>query len=176
MLLRKLNSALSLLITLLLMDHAIFMGVYMLSRGGIEQNASKLPRLMFMLMMVHAIISIILAIRGHKGTEKRKYNGYAQMNAPTYFQRVSGILLIVFTVLHVLGASGVMQPPQMVHVIVPPLFFTLSLAHVAVSASKALITLGIGNAKFVKVADVAMKLICCATLIADLIGFYLDRV
>lgn len=72
MLLRKINSVLSLLITLLLMDHAIFMGVYMLSRGGIEQNASKLPRLMFMLMMVHAIISIILAIRGHKGTEKRK--------------------------------------------------------------------------------------------------------
>ena len=69
-----------------------------------------------------------------------------------------------------------MQPPQIVHVIVPPLFFTLSLAHVAVSASKALITLGIGNAKFVRVADIAIKLLCCATLIADLIGFYLDRV
>ena len=176
MLLRKINSVLSLMITLLLMDHAIFMGAYMLSRGEIEQNTSKLPRLMFMLMMVHAIISIILAIRGHKGAEKRKYNGYAPMNAPTYFQRVSGILLIVFTVLHILGASGVMQPPLMVHIIVPPLFFALSLAHVAVSASKALITLGIGNAKLVKVVDMAIKMICCATLIVDLIGFYLDRI
>ena len=148
----------------------------MLSRGGIEQNASKLPRLMFIMMMVHAIISIILGFLGHKGAEKRKCNGSSSMNAPTYFQRVSGILLIIFTVLHILGASGVMQPPQMVHVIVPPLFFTLSLAHVAVSASKALITLGIGNVKFVKAADVAVKLICCATLIVDLIGFYLDRV
>ena len=92
MLLRKINAVLSLLITLLLMDHAIFMGAYMLSRGGIEQNASKLPRLMFMMMIVHAIICIVLGFLGHKGAEKRKCNGYFSMNAPTYFQRVSGIL------------------------------------------------------------------------------------
>ena len=176
MLLRKINAVISLLITLLLMDHAIFMGVWMLSEGGIAQNASKLPRLLVVLMMVHAIISIIFAILGHKGVEKRKYNGYPKMNKATYFQRASGILMIVFTVLHVLGATGVMQPPQLVHVIVPPLFFTLSLAHVSVSASKALITLGIGNTKIVKVVDIVTRLICGATLIVDVIGFYLYRV
>ena len=84
--------------------------------------------------------------------------------------------MIVFTVLHVLGATGAMQPPQFVHVIVPPIFFALSLAHVAVSASKALITLGIGNAKIVKITDIVIKLICCVTLIADVIGFYIDRI
>ena len=176
MLLRKINAGISLIITLLLMDHAIFMGAYMLSRGGIEQNASKLPRLLFVLMMVHAIICIVLAVLGHKGAEKGRYNGYPSMNASAYFQRASGILLIVFTVLHIAGATGLMQPPQIVHVIVPPLFFALSLAHAAVSASKALISLGIGNAKIVKIVNVVMSLICAATLIADVIGFYLDRV
>ena len=176
MLLRKINAGISLIITFLLMDHAIFMGTWMLSRGEIAQNASKLPWLLFVLMMVHAIISIILAIRGHKGAEKRKYNGYPQMNKSTYFQRASGILMIAFTVLHVLGATGVMQPPQFVHVIVPPLFFALSLAHVSVSASKALVTLGIGNARIVKVINIVTRLICGATLIADVIGFYLYRV
>ena len=175
MLLRKINAVISLLITLMLMDHAIFMGVWMLSEGGIAQNATKLPWLLVVLMMVHAIISMILAVLGHKGAEKRKYNGYPKMNKATYFQRASGILMIVFTALHVLGASGVMQPPHFVHVVVPPLFFTLSLAHVAVSASKALISLGIGNVKLVKVADVLIRLICVATLIADVVGFYLYR-
>ena len=176
MFLRKINAVISLIITLLLMDHAIFMGVWMLSMGEIEQNASKLPRMLFVLMIVHAIISIVLGIRGHKGAIKGKYNGYAQMNVPTYIQRVSGMLLIVFSVLHILGATGVMQPPQFVHVVVPPLFFALSLIHVSISVSKALITLGIGNAKSVKVVDIITRLICAATLIADVIGFYLYRV
>ena len=69
-----------------------------------------------------------------------------------------------------------MQPPQIVHVIVPPVFFTLVMVHISASTGKALITLGIGNAKFVKIADVVVKIICLFTLIADIIGFYLYQV
>ena len=46
-------------------------------------------------------------------------------------------------------------------------------SHYAVSISKAFITLGIGDAKFIKTADIAIKAICATTLIADIIGFYL---
>ena len=148
----------------------------MLSMGEITQSASKLPRILFVLMMVHAIISIVLGVRGHKGACKGKYNGYFKMNVPTYIQRISGVLMIVFSVLHILGAVGVMQPPQLVHAIVPPLFFALTLAHVSISVSKAFITLGIGNAKVIKVTNVLVRLICGATLIADVIGFYLYKV
>lgn len=175
MLLRKINAVISLLITFLLMDHSIFMGAWMLSKGSIPQNASMLPRFLFILMMVHAIMCIVMGIRAHKGTEKGKYNGYSKMNVPTYIQRISGVILIIFTTLHVLGASGVMQPPLFIHAVVPVLFFALSLMHVAVSASKAFITLGIGTAKFVKVVDIVVKIICCATLIADVVGFYLYK-
>ena len=35
---------------------------------------------------------------------------------------------------------------------------------------------GIGNAKIVKAADIAVKVICAATLIAALTGFYLYKV
>ena len=175
MLLRKINAGISMMITLLLLEHAVSMGAWMLSRGEIAPFASKLPRLLFAFMMVHAIISIVLAVLGHKGAEKRKCNNYSKMNVPTYIQRASGMLMIVFSVLHVLGATGVMQPPLVVHAIVPPLFFALSLTHAMISASKALITLGIGNARIMKVTDIAMRLICGAILIADVIGFYLYR-
>ena len=174
--LRKINAGLSLLCTVLLMDHAIFHAVWMLSRGSIPKTASSLPRILFMLMLIHAIISIVLAIRGHKGTEKRKYNGYPYMNLPTYIQRVSGIALILFTTLHIAGTVGLMQPPPVVHAILPPVFFTIALMHTAISTSKALITLGIGNAKLVKIVDIAMKVICAVTLIADVVGFYLYKV
>ena len=88
-------------------------------------------------------------------------------------QRSSGVLLILFTWLHIAGAIGIMTPPPLVHAIVPPLFFALVMAHVAVSASKALITLGIGDAKFVQQADAIVKAVCIVTLIADVVGFYL---
>ena len=171
--LRKINAVLSLIATVLLLDHAIFLGAWMLSRGAIHKTANDLPWVMTGVMAVHAIISIALAVRGHKGAEKRKCNSYPGLNAATMVQRISGMLMIVFTFLHITGATGVMHTPPLVHAIVPPLFFLLVMAHVAVSANKAFITLGIGNAKFVKVAGVAIKVICVATLVADVIGFYL---
>jgi hypothetical protein len=125
------------------------------------------------LMAVHAFISIYFAVDSQDEGEKRKFKSYPKMNHATIFQRVSGLLLIVFTALHVAGASGAMHPPQIVHAVVPPIFFTIALAHAAVSTDKAFITLGIGNAKFVKIVSIAIKLICAVTLIADITGFYL---
>ena len=45
--------------------------------------------------------------------------------------------------------------------------------HTAISTSKAFITLGIGSAMFVKTVDIAVKVICGVTLVADIVGFYL---
>ena len=173
MLQRKINAGVSLLTTALLLDHAIFIAVWMLFRGKIQNSAGFLPWVLMGTMVIHALISIDLAISAHEGVEKRKCKSYPKRNASTLVQRISGVLMLIFVGLHVAGATGLMQPPQVVHAIVPPLFFALSLTHAAVSTSKALITLGVGNAKVVAVVDVAMKVICGATLAACLVGFYL---
>ena len=173
MILRKINAWLSLLTTLLFLDHAIFHAVWMLSMGTVEKSADSMPRILFVVMMLHAIISIVLAFLGHKGADKIKCKGYSNLNKITYIQRFSGVVLIPLTVLHVLGTVGVMNPPQIVHAILPPVFFTICLMHVAISTNKAFVTLGFGNAKFIKIADIVMKFICGATLIADITGFYL---
>jgi hypothetical protein len=82
-------------------------------------------------------------------------------------------LLIVFTALHIAGASGAMQLPHAVHTVLSPIFFSVALAHTAISTEKAFITLGIGNAKVIKAISIVVKLICAATLIAAIAGFYL---
>lgn len=176
MILREINAWLSLVTTMLFLDHAIFHAVWMLSRGSIEKNAGNISLLLLILMILHAIFSIILAISGHKGAKKIKCKCYSNMNKLTYIQRISGVALIPLTALHVLGTVDVLQPPQIVHWILPPLFFAICLMHVAISTSKAFITLGIGNAKFIKITDIAIKLICFATLIADVVGFYIYSV
>lgn len=171
MLLRKINAIISLLTTLFLLDHAIFASVRMLSKGKIEQSAPIAPWILAGLMAAHAFISIYFAIEANM--EGGKGKSYPKMNRATVFQRISGILLIVFTLLHVAGVSGAMHAPHIVHTIVSPIFFTVALAHTAVSTEKALITLGIGTAKVVKAVGIIMKLICAATLIAAVSGFYL---
>lgn len=171
--LRKINAVFSLICTILLLDHAIFLAVWMLSQGSIPNTASAVPRILTVFFLVHAIISIVLMVLAHKDNKGHKGREYPRLNAATIVQRISGVLMIIFTALHILGATGVTQTPQMMHAIVSPLFFFLVLVHVAISTSKALITLGIGNAKFVKRADIVIKVICAATLVADVIGFYL---
>lgn len=169
---RKVNAVISLISTILILVHSIFYSVWMLFRAGFAKMSAYPSRILVVLMMVHAIISIVLAILGHKGAEKRKCNNYPKMNKQTYVQRISGILLILFIVLHIAGALNHFQP-KILHAILHPLFFIIALTHVSVSTSKAFITLGIGNAKFIKIIDIAIKIICGLTLIACIVGFYL---
>ena len=157
----------------MLLDHAIFNAVWMFSKFTLSKTAVPVARVLFVLMLLHAGFCIGFGIASNKGAKISKANSYTKMNVQTIIQRVGGVLLIMFTVLHVLGAMGVMHMPKAVFVIVYPLFFTLALMHVAISGSKAFITLGIGNYKFIRVIDKVIKLICILTLVADVLGFYL---
>ena len=172
MILRKINAVLSLFTTVLLMDHAIFLSVWMLSRCSIEKSADFMPRILVVMMVLHAILSIILLIKNRKCTEKNKHKKYSELNIETYVQRIAGVLIILMMGLHIAGASNHFQP-KILHAILHPLFFAVALAHSAVSVDKAFVTLGIGSAKFIRAINVAMKIICCATFVAGVIGFYI---
>ena len=115
MILRTINAWLSLVTTVLFLNHAIFHAAWMLSKGNIAKNASNMSFVLFGLMMFHAIISIVLGILGHKNAEKRKCNGYFNLNKTTYIQRASGVALIVLTALHIAGTIGILQPPRFSH-------------------------------------------------------------
>lgn len=176
MLMRKINAALSLLTALLLLDHAIFHAVRMLSRGAVENGGAFMSWILFGLMLLHAVISIDLAISARSETESRNGRSYPRWNLATMVQRFSGLALIVLAGLHVAGAAGFMAPPPMVRAVVSAVFFTVALAHVAVSTAKAFITLGIGNARFIKAVDLVIKAVCAATLIAAILGVCLYKV
>ena len=173
MLLRKINAVLSLTVTVLLLDHAIMNAIWMLSFGSIAKALDFMPWVLTGACVAHAFISIDIAISGIVNGECFKYKNYVRLNARTVVQRVSGILLIIFAALHIAGTFGGMKPPAAVHAVLPPLFFAVTLMHIAASGGRAFITLGIGNARAIRVIDIVIKVICGATLIADLTGFYL---
>ena len=170
--LRKINAVLSLLTSILFLDHAIFLSVWMLSRCSIEKSADMMPWVLAAVTAAHAGLSILFAFLGHKGAEKRKCKEYPKMNIPTNLQRATGMMMILLFGLHIAGAANHFQP-KMLHAVLHPVFFGLSLAHIAVSTSKAMITLGIGNAKTVKIVDIIMRVLCVVIFAAAVIGFYL---
>lgn len=168
--LRKINAGLSLLTTVLFLNHAMFLAVCMLGRK-IEDNVGNMPWVLVVTTVLHAGLSILFAILGHKGAEKRECKAYPKMNLSTYVQRASGIGMILLLIVHIAGAANHFKP-KMFHAVLHPVFFAVSLAHIAVSVGKAMITLGIGNAKAVKIVDIIMKILCAATWIASVLGFY----
>ena len=173
MLLRKINAVISLLVTLLILDHTMFHAVWMISKGTVEKSEGSMSFVLVGLVLIHAIISIAMAIFAHRNSEKRPYKQYPKMNVATLVQRISGILMVILGGLHIVGALGLLHTPRIVFATITPIFFAIVLAHAAISTSKAFITLGIGGARFVKAVDVAMKVICALTLIADIAGFYI---
>ena len=173
MFMRKINAWLSLITTVLILDHAIFLGVWMLSRGSIPKSANSMPWILTGMAALHALVCFGFMFASHKDNKIRKGKSYPKLNASTIAQRATGVLMIVFTAPHILGTLGIIHPSKVVHGILPPLFFTVVMAHVCVSVSKAFVTLGIGNATLIKVLNIATRVICVATLIADITGFYL---
>ena len=94
MLLRKINAGLSLLTTLLLVIHAMFLSVWMLARCSFEVSNEEMPYVLVGLAAIHALLSIILAIRGHKGAKKEKVKSYPKMNIPTFGSQVSQVWIV----------------------------------------------------------------------------------
>lgn len=171
--LRKINAVFSLISTILIFGHAISLGICMLTNTKPPDMVGVMAFLLTAVMAIHAVLSIIPVFLAKKDKPEYKVKEYPKMNVPTMVQRISGILMIPFTALHILGATRITNNPDILQAILPPIFFLFVLAHVAVSTSKAFITLGIGNYKFVNIADKVIKLICILTLILDVFGFYI---
>ena len=170
--LRKMNAVLSLIVTVLLMEHAIFYSVWMLTRGGIAKTGGPTPLLLVVLMVLHAVLSLLMAVLAHKGTEKHTHKTYVKLNVKTMIQRMSGLAMLLLLALHIIGANNHFQP-KFFHAVAHPLFFAAVLAHTAVSGSKAFITLGVGNVSFVKILDKLLAVVCGVTFLAGVVGFYL---
>ena len=168
--LRKANAIISLITTALLLDHAIYYSIWMLSRGTISRPVEISPFILVGLIALHAVQSIAMAILGHKGAEKVPVKGYTKLNLPTVLQRATGIVMLILIAVHIAGASNYFQPKAL-HAVVHPLFFAVVLTHTSISVIKALITLGIGSKKVLKCIGIVLLILCGTIMIASCIGF-----
>lgn len=169
--LRKINACLSLITTILLLVHSITYSISMISGFKIIFSLKPLSWILASLMVVHAVLSILLAKKTQKGAEKQNCKSYPKLNMANMMQRITGGAMLILTLVHIQGAFNYFHP-ALLHSIVQPLFFVVSLAHACVSVGRAFITLGIGNAKTIKIINILTTIVCANILILGVIGFY----
>ena len=169
---RKVNAVISLICSFLILLHGCYDAIWMALRGKITTLPNPIARSLVIFVVVHAILSIVTAILGSGGKDKSNSKEYKKENIKTIIQRIFGVLIVLLLVLHIMGMQNHLEP-KILHSIVHPIFFLVVYGHTAISFSKALITLGIGNAKFIKVVDIVMTILCILIFIASVVGLYL---
>ena len=173
MLLRKINAWISLATAVLLVGHAMLGAIEQLSRHRIPVPAPWMSSVLMGLMITHAMLSIMMVLSHLEEAGERRYRTYPNQNSATYAQRLTGVLMILLFALHYLGASNGLQS-RILHAILHPLFYAVVFAHTGISTNKALITLGFGNAKAIRVIGVVVRVICVTTLIVGVSGLYVE--
>jgi large-conductance mechanosensitive channel len=169
---RKVNAVISLICSCLILIHGSYDALWMMLRGKITTLPKFLPLALIIFVVIHIILSIVTAILGSGGKKNPNSKMYKKENIKTMIQRVFGLLIIILLPPHIIGMGNHLVP-KVLHSIIHPLFFLVVYAHTAISFSKAFITLGIGNAKFIKIVDRLITILCMFIFIASIIGVYL---
>ena len=169
---RKVNAALSLVCTFLILVHGAYDAVWMMLRGLVPNLPKPIAFVLMGFVIVHTILSIVTAILGSGGKSEIKGTMYAKENIKTLVQRIFGGLMLLLLAPHILG-MGNRLAPKVLHSIIHPIFFLAVYGHTAISSSKAFITLGIGNAKTIKAIDIVASILCVTIFIASIVGLYL---
>jgi hypothetical protein len=142
--LRKINTLLIIVIVLMLLNHAVLSLLYLYGIISYSPDFQITGRRLFYPVVAHIIISMYLYFKD----KSRGVNRYLNLISDTTQQLISGIMIIVFVSLHILGYSFNPLGGQstfnfsLYHFIVDTLMFVSIAVHLRVSIPKFMISLG----------------------------------
>ena len=164
--LKKINAVLGLLTMILLITHSGYMAFcYFIMTYPSLIRALSWP--LAVAFCLHAMLAMSLVFMNSDGTSLALYPGY---NKSTVVQRISAAVLFPMLLIHLwnyqllsmIGEAG-SKAALFVFAVVEILFFGTVFTHIAVSFSRALITLGLLTSREKqRTTDKAMIIICAA--------------
>lgn len=167
MVIKKINACITILATLMLFMHSIYQALTYVAHYHNSVITAILGHSLEMVVWIHALIGLYFVCIKHDS----KIIKYKKLNLRTYIQRLSMIILLVLLVPHMLTFSILKHagsgPILLIVIIITVLFYGAIFTHIALSLSKALITLGIIiEDKQRKVVDIFMAVICGILFVA----------
>ncbi len=175
MILKKINAAVALLSVLLMLAHIIY-GVFTYVAFYYNPFLTKLLAIPFIILVcIHAVLGMLSVFLLGDGTRADRY---VKLNMGTLLQRVSAALIFPLLILHIntfslMGKAAENGRTYMIILLVAAelLFFTCVIVHVAVSFTKAFITLGIlTSPEKQKAIDRVVYTVCAAVFVIMVIA------
>ena len=142
--LRKINTLLIIIIAVMLLNHAVLSLLYLYGVISYSPDFQITGRRLFYPVVAHIIISMYLYFKD----KSRGTNRYPNLISDTTQQMITGIMIIVFVSLHILGYSFNPLGGQnsfdvnLYHFIVDNLLFISIALHLRVSIPKFMISFG----------------------------------
>jgi len=173
---RNFNKYITPLMIILFLLHSFFasleyLGLY---NNFIHMSTSIFAIIFSIFVILHAIVGIIFAIKGFKNVNRTK-TYYIKANKYYYIKIISGILMIIFIIFHMVLFIQINKNYQLAKTLNIPLliiniFLYLSmLIHLLVSIKPFMITWGIDN-KYLKIGiEIFLILLFIYLLIANII-------
>lgn len=143
--LRKFNSLLTILISLILTSHALLSALCLSGLIDYTPNMAVTGKLVLSVAIIHIILSLYLFVKDR--INQKKIRTYNNINNDTLIQAISGIFIIIFVIAHIL--SYIYLPAhiknfnwQITHLIVDTLLFITLFIHLQLSIPRLLVSLG----------------------------------
>ena len=145
---RKINTIITILIILLLCDHLLFGSLYMLGTGA--GVITGMAHTLILLVIIHALISMIVTLRAEKAGFKTKAR-YNRENREFWLRRTSGVCVLVFALMHAYsmqknerGIPNIAFMPKIFELTLVLLLISAAV-HMFVNIRPLLISLGVRN-------------------------------
>ena len=175
MILKKINAAAALLSVLLMLAHIVY-SVFSYITFYYNPFLTKILAIPFVILVcIHAVLGMLSVFLLGDGT---RMDSYAKLNTGTVLQRVSAALIFPLLILHIntfslMSSAAENGRTYMIILLVAAelLFFGCIIVHVAVSVTKALITLGILTSPDIqKKLDRIIYIVCAALFVIMVIA------
>lgn len=158
---KKANACISLIVVLLFLVHCLYQDYAYLNFLHQPEISAFLGFGLLFFMVIHVILAISSMILKHDSLKIE----YPALNKGTLLQRITGVLLLVLTLVHMNTFKLVTGAASFGEVImldtIQVLFFAAGFLHIALSFDKALITLGfIVDRKKDRIIKTAVSIIC----------------
>lgn len=146
---RKINTILVLIMMILMIDHIIFGGLHLFGVGSGVMRPLAIS--LVVIILLHALVSMYLTLKAEKVGFKTNAR-YNKENKEFWSRRVSGVLILVFALIHAymmffkdeMGRPKIATMPKIFRVITPLLVLSIYW-HLIINVRPILISLGIKN-------------------------------
>lgn len=153
------------------LDHCIAMNLLMIGELKEHAGIALTGELVYGYLILHGVYGVVVTIANYQRNKVAGGNLYLRQNKGFSVQFISGILLLVMAVFHVLTMEQFVKRPGICSSVILVLFVLMICIHMVISFPKAMISIGAVQKKWMlSLYKWIMAVLCCGVFMGSVYG------